>query len=136
MWSDWYAASAAASKQKRCHVRRSSRRIESFLQHGIESLSGGGRHQIIVHVDADTLGDRTAGSCELEEGPSLVAETARRFACDGSVVALIENGQGEPLNAGRKTRTISSGVRRVLCNAAPGKCSPFTMGRSLGSAKK
>jgi len=64
---------------------------ESFLQHRIESLSGGDRHQLIVHVDADTLRDRTAGCCELEEGPSLAAETARRLACDASVVALIEN---------------------------------------------
>jgi len=101
---------------------------ENFLQHGIESLSGSDRQQIIVHVDADTLRDRTVGCCEFEEGPSMAAETARRFACDASVVALIENEQGEPLNVGRKTRTISPGLRRVV-NARdqgcrfPGCCS-------------
>ena len=41
---------------------------ERFLQHGIESLSGGDRHQIVVHVDIDTLREHTAGRCELEDG--------------------------------------------------------------------
>ena len=44
----------------------------------------------------------------------MAAETARRLACDASVVALIENDDGEPLNVGRKTRTISAPLRRVL----------------------
>jgi hypothetical protein len=87
---------------------------ESFLAHGIESLSGGDRHQIVVHVDVDTLREHTAGRCELEDGPAMAAETARRLGCDASVVTLIENGEGEPLNAGRRTRTISPALRRVL----------------------
>ncbi len=44
----------------------------------------------------------------------MAAETARRLACDASVVALIESDDGEPLNVGRKTRTISAALRRVL----------------------
>jgi hypothetical protein len=44
----------------------------------------------------------------------MSAETARRLACDASVVALIEDENGEPLNVGRKTRTISSPLRRFL----------------------
>ncbi len=44
----------------------------------------------------------------------MAAETARRLACDASVVALIENDDGEPLNVGRKTRTISAPLRRAL----------------------
>lgn len=44
----------------------------------------------------------------------MAAETARRLACDASVIALIENDDGEPLNVGRKTRTISAPLRRVL----------------------
>jgi hypothetical protein len=87
---------------------------ESFLAHGIESLNGGERHQIVVHVDADTLADCCEGRCEIEEGPSIAAQTARRLACDASVVPLIENDQGEPLNVGRKTRTISPALRRLL----------------------
>ena len=44
----------------------------------------------------------------------MAAETARRLSCDASVVALIENDDGEPLNVGRKTRTISAPLRRAL----------------------
>jgi hypothetical protein len=40
--------------------------------------------------------------------------TARRFSCDASVVELTENEDGEPLNAGRKRRTISAPLRRAL----------------------
>ena len=44
----------------------------------------------------------------------MAAETARRFACDASVVELTENEDGEPLNVGRKTRTIPAPLRRAL----------------------
>jgi hypothetical protein len=87
---------------------------ESFLQHGPEALNGGERHQIVVHVDAETLQEGVAGRCELEEGPSMAAETARRLACDASVVSVVENVQGEPLNIGRKSRTIPPAIRRAL----------------------
>ena len=87
---------------------------ESFLAHGAMEAAGTDRHQIVVHVAAETLRDRTAGCCEFEHGPSMAAETARRLACDASVVALIENDDGEPLNVGRKTRTISAPLRRAL----------------------
>ncbi len=87
---------------------------ESFLAHGVIEAAGGDRQQIVVHVAAETLRDRTAGCCEFEHGPSMAAETARRLSCDASVVALIENDDGEPLNVGRKTRTISAPLRRAL----------------------
>jgi hypothetical protein len=87
---------------------------ESFLKHGGQALTGGERHQIIVHVDAETLRESTAGRCEIEQGPALPAETVRRLACDSSVVALVENERGEPLNVGRKTRSIPPALRRAL----------------------
>lgn len=87
---------------------------ESFLASGPQELSGGDRQQIVVHVDAETLKHSRAGRCELEHGPAIAAETARRLACDGSLVAIIENERGEPLNVGRKTRTIPPAIRRAL----------------------
>ena len=87
---------------------------ESFLKRGAETLSGGERHQIVVHVDADTLRDSVAGQCEIEDGPSLPAETVRRLGCDCSVVMMVENTQGEPLDVGRKTRSIPPALRRAL----------------------
>lgn len=98
-------------------VRRAdalARVAESFLAHDVLASPGTDRQQIIVHVAAETLRSRTAGCCELEEGPSIPAETARRFSCDASIVALVEGADGEPLNVGRRTRTISAPLRRLL----------------------
>jgi len=75
---------------------------------------GTDRHQIVVHVAAETLRNRAPGCCEIEDGPSIAAETARRFSCDASIAALIEDADGEPLDAGRRTRNISAPLRRLL----------------------
>ncbi len=102
-------------------VRFSARRAdalnlmaESFLAHGAIEAAGAERHQIVVHVAQETLRDCKAGCCEFEDGPSMAAETARRLACDASVVVLTEDEDGDPLNVGRKTRTISAPLRRAL----------------------
>lgn len=87
---------------------------ESFLQYGATETTGGEQNQIIVHVSAETLRDSSAGCCEFEDGPSISAESARRLSCDAGVIALIEDENGEPLSVGRKTRTISSPLRRFL----------------------
>ena len=50
---------------------------ESFLKHGAAALSGGERHQVVVHVDVETLRERKPGRSEFEHGPSLPAATAR-----------------------------------------------------------
>jgi hypothetical protein len=91
-----------------------TRMSESFLATGPQDLAGGDRCQIVVHVDAETLQHDHAGRCELEHGPALAAETARRLACDASRVTIFENEQGEPLNVGRKTRVIPPAIRRAL----------------------
>lgn len=87
---------------------------ESFLKHGLQALKGGERHQIVVHVDAETLKDSVAGRCELEDGPAIAAETARRLACDCSAIRILENTHGEPLDIGRKTRSIPPALRRAI----------------------
>jgi hypothetical protein len=65
-------------------------------------------------VDAQTLRDSCAGRCEHEDGPALPTETARRLSCDASLVCIVEDQNGEPLNVGRKTRTIAPAIRRAL----------------------
>ncbi|MET0660393.1 MAG: DUF222 domain-containing protein [Steroidobacteraceae bacterium] len=87
---------------------------ESFLKHGPACVNGGDQTQVVVHVSAETLRDGSAGCCEFEDGPSMSAETARRLSCDAGVVALIEDENNRPLNVGRKTRTISPALRRLL----------------------
>jgi hypothetical protein len=87
---------------------------ESFATHSVDALTGADRQLISVHVSAETLRDRTAGCCEMEDGPSIAAETARRLSCDASVVPIVEDENCTPLNVGRKTRTISTPLRRFL----------------------
>jgi hypothetical protein len=87
---------------------------ETFLKHGAEAMSGGERHQVVIHVDVDTLRERCAGRSEFENGPAMPADTARRLACDCSVVTIVEGEHGQPLDAGRKTRSIAPALRRAL----------------------
>jgi hypothetical protein len=86
---------------------------ETWLSHGYRSL-GGDSHQIVVHVDSETLTHDSPGRCEIEGGPSLAAATARRLSCDASVVTLIEDASGQPLDVGRKMRSIPPAIRRAL----------------------
>ena len=97
---------------------------ESYLAHGPRELSGGERQQIVVHVEAATLAVTRSGRCELEHGPSLAAETARRLACDASVVRIVEDARGEPLDVGRRTRSIPPALRRALNSRDRGCCFP------------
>lgn len=76
--------------------------------------AGGDRFQVVLHVDAATLtGADSASRSDLADGPFVSAETARRVACDASVVRIVER-DGKPLSVGRKTRTISPALRRAL----------------------
>jgi hypothetical protein len=84
--------------------------------------TGGDRVQVVVHVDAEVLADPAAdGRAELAAGPAVPAETARRLACDCSVVELRHGPAGE-LRAGRKTRVLSAPLRRALVARDGGTC--------------
>lgn len=102
-------------------VRYSARRAdalariaESFLSHDVIESPAVDRQQIVVHVAAETLRNGSAGCCGIEHGPAIPAASARRLACDASVVVLVEDEDGAPLNVGRKTRVISAPLRRLL----------------------
>lgn len=85
------------------------------LAKGAEGLTPGERHQVVVHVDAAVLADPTQdGRAEGEDGPALAVETVRRLLCDGSIVSIAEDADGNPLDIGRKTRAIPRALRRAL----------------------
>jgi uncharacterized protein DUF222/HNH endonuclease len=80
------------------------------------SRSGGERYQVVVHVDADALAsDEGAAGCALDDGAALATETARRLACDASLLTISAR-QGKTVSVGRKTRTIPPALRRALIN--------------------
>lgn len=102
---------------------------ESYLETGPASSSSADRYQVMVHVTAETLvddernpSDVTAVTsanpaeeiCHIENGPRVTAVTSRRICCDSSISKIVEDGQGEPLSIGRKSRVIPPPMRRAL----------------------
>jgi hypothetical protein len=75
--------------------------------------SGGDRTQVVVHIDAATLTKDEHRRCELEDGVAIAPETARRLACDSSLVSILESGE-ETLSVGRKRRSIPPALRTAL----------------------
>jgi hypothetical protein len=97
---------------------------ETLLAHGPSQRAGGERYQLVLHVEPRALdGDAAGACCELDSGPALPTETARRLACDASLVAITEQ-SGRPLSVGRKTRTIPPTLRRALHSRDGGCCFP------------
>jgi Domain of unknown function (DUF222)/HNH endonuclease len=83
-----------------------------------EGLNTADRFQLTVHASAEALpefGDIDADDPpHIEHGPVVAAETVRRIACDAALVRILESGDGEPLDVGRKTRVISPALHRAL----------------------
>ena len=50
----------------------------------------------------------------IENAPHIAAETARRIACDCSIIKLSEDKHGEPLSISRKSRSIPPSINRAL----------------------
>jgi hypothetical protein len=89
---------------------------ESYLAGNVASGNGGERFQVTVHVDQDPLAADGVLAATLEDGTGVSAETLRRVACDCGLVVVAGDGDGdgEPLNIGRRTRSIPPAIRRVL----------------------
>jgi Domain of unknown function (DUF222) len=97
---------------------------ETLLANGPAQRAAGERYQLVVHVEPQVLSDDAPDRCcELENGPALPPETARRLACDARLVAIAELG-GRPLSVGRKTRVIPPALRRALRSRDGGCCFP------------
>ena len=70
------------------------------------------RATVVVHVDAAALVGGE-GAAELEEGPALPVEVARRLTCDARLEVVIEGASG-PLGIGRISRQVPAWLRRQL----------------------
>ena len=95
--------------------------MESVLADDLRERTGGDRYLTVVHVDAETLAGDADGRCQVENGPALVPETARRLACDAGLVTMLDDPDGNPLAVSRKTRTIPVALRRAV-NARDERC--------------
>jgi hypothetical protein len=92
-----------------------ARVVEGFLASADHDQSGGDKYTVNIHTDIETLKEDGSGAeAEIEERGHVPAETSRRMACDCSIIHWHENKHGDPLNIGRKTRSIPPAIRRAL----------------------
>ncbi len=107
-----------------------ARRADALMEVADVSLAGGtaerrrsDRHQVVVHAEAASLAtEREVSGCALQDGPALCNETARRIACDASLVR-VTHGPAGALDIGRKSRTVPAAMRRALDLRDGGRCS-------------
>ncbi len=81
---------------------------------------GGGRHTVIVGLSHQALLDGL-GTAGTPDGQRLPAAAARRMACDAGIIPAVFGSDSETLDFGRRTRTISAGLRHFLV-ARDGGC--------------
>jgi len=66
------------------------------------------RYQVVLHIETDSA------VAEIENGPAISEEATRRIGCDAALRVMTHDTQGNPLDIGRRSRTISSAMRRAL----------------------
>jgi hypothetical protein len=82
---------------------------KSYLDGGQGSEGGAtaDHYQVVIHADATAF---TKG----EGRADLPIDSVKRLLCDCSVVVVAEDEQGNPLDVGRKHRTVSTPLKRAL----------------------
>ncbi|MSO96459.1 MAG: HNH endonuclease [Thermoleophilia bacterium] len=93
-------------------------RVEALLDLAAAALAcsnepGREPARLVVHVDAAALSADGRGRCELQDGPLVSLETARRLGCDAELMAQVER-DGLPVSVGRSRRTVPAALRRLL----------------------
>lgn len=85
-----------------------------YLDHNEDSVtSGGEKPHVTVTVDWDTLAGRARQLPEIADTP-VSPETIRRITCDAGIVPMVLGSDSQPLDIGRRTRTIPVSIRRAL----------------------
>jgi hypothetical protein len=93
-----------------------ARLSENFLSGKLASNAG--NFVVNLHTDIETLKAAGCGAESTLESAgqntgNVPAETSRRIACDAGLIHWLDN-KGEPLNIGRKSRTVPPAIRRAL----------------------
>ena len=88
----------------------------SYLDHNTDAASSGGeKPHITITVDYHALtNDSQGGRLPEIDGTPVDIETVKRLACDAGIVRIITDGASEPLDVGRRTRTVTPAIRRAL----------------------
>jgi Domain of unknown function (DUF222)/HNH endonuclease len=105
----------SVSKAEFVDASWSARQADAMVEMASSYLSGNAENTrnnsddylVTIHVDQSALTDGNGRS-------SLPIESVKRLCCDGHAVILGEDEHGEPLNIGRKTRTVPTAIKRAL----------------------
>jgi hypothetical protein len=102
---------------RRSHAERQGDALVELCR---QALAGGSlptvrgeRAQVRVSIDLVAL-CAERGFAELPFAGPITAETARRLACDASVVRILTGPGGLPMDVGREQRTAPAGIRRAI----------------------
>ncbi|MCC6810472.1 MAG: DUF222 domain-containing protein [Deltaproteobacteria bacterium] len=95
------------------------RNADALVHVAAQTLSGAegtsaDRMQVVVHVDQEVLTDDAPDGRADIAGVHSSAEECRRIACDASVITMTHDKDGNTVDTGRKTRVISTPLKRKL----------------------
>jgi len=120
-------AEASPAKQ---HQHRRADALVLIASRSLESTSTNAntadRYQVVVHVDSQVLSGEVDAKptgepdCYIEKQVGLPVESVRRLSCSCKIVPVLTNGS-EPLNIGRSSRAVPTGMRRAL-GIRDGRC--------------
>jgi hypothetical protein len=85
---------------------------QALNQGDLPTVAGERPHVTVTLTLADLRG--CTGHATLNTGAPISLETARRIACDASVIPIVLGSDSEPLDVGRASRTIPTGIRRAV----------------------
>jgi hypothetical protein len=89
-----------------------TRLCNDYLAHGDTPTRGGSKPHVMVSVSVKALQGEPAEPCELE-GIVITADTARRYACDGTITPVFWDGDAI-VGVGRSTRKVPAALRLAL----------------------
>ena len=82
-----------------------ARRADALVALASGGRAGGGEASatVVVHARLDGLVN-DSGGCEIERGPVIDPQVAKRLLCAGRVQTVVEDKAGQPLGVGRTSR--------------------------------
>lgn len=85
-----------------------------YLDHNNDAVtSGGEKPHVTITVDYEILTGQVKRLPEID-GTPVTPETVRRITCDAGIIPMVLGSDSEPLDVGRKTRTIPPAIRRAI----------------------
>jgi hypothetical protein len=92
-----------------------------WLDHNTGAVtSGGEKPHVTVTVDYGILKGQLKRLPEID-GAAVTPATMRRLTCDAAIVPMVLGSESEPLDVGRRTRTIPAALRRAI-ERRDGRC--------------